>query len=214
MVTNLKFPSKNNIKLAEFVGILLGDGSISLNRVNGSKQTRLQISLNSEDDRDYIDYVCHLFLALFGETPITKFRKNEKTVDIQVFKRRILEFITKDIGLKVAPKWNRAIIPKHFMQKKYSKYVVRGYFDTDGSLVKANNNGIIYPRLEMKISPAPMQNQFIRILNSLEFNYGVYEIGKGKIRIQLNGKTQLIKWKNEIGFSNAKHERKVKYFFN
>jgi len=38
----MKFPKKNNFKLAEFVGILLGDGSISI------RQYRIQITLNKK----------------------------------------------------------------------------------------------------------------------------------------------------------------------
>jgi hypothetical protein len=43
----------------------------------------------------------------------------------------------------------------------------------------------------MKISPSPMQNQFVKILEEEKFNFGKYDIGKGKVRIQMNGKTQL-----------------------
>jgi len=90
--------------------------------------------------------------------------------------------------------------------------ILRGYFDTDGCLVTTNNNGIIYPRLEMKICPSPMKNQFINILKKYGFNFGVYQIGKGKVRIQLNGKQQLKKWIKLIGFSNQKHLDKLKRF--
>ena len=45
-----------NIKIAELVGILLGDGYISLNLGNKSS-SRLKISFNSKDDSQYIYYV-------------------------------------------------------------------------------------------------------------------------------------------------------------
>ena len=64
----------------------------------------------------------------------------------------------------------------------------------------------------MKICPSPMQKQIISILNTYGFNFGVYDIGKGKVRIQLNGKSQLNKWKDRIGFSNKKHIKKLKLF--
>ena len=84
------------------------------------------------------------------------------------------------------------------------KYVLRGYFDTDGCVAITNNNGTIYPRLEMKIMPSPMKQQLQELLNMYGFKYGVYEIGRGEVRIQMNGKKQLEKWKKEIGFSNKK----------
>ena len=89
---------------------------------------------------------------------------------------------------------------------------LRGYFYTDGCLVTANNNGILYPKLEMKICPSPMQKQFISILNKYSFRLGIYKIGKNKVRIQLNGLTQLEKWNNLVGFSNNKHLAKLERF--
>ena len=90
--------------------------------------------------------------------------------------------------------------------------VLRGYFETDGCLVTANNNGTIYPRLEMKVSPSTMQKQFIAILKKYKFSFGVYQIGDGKVRIQLNGKPQLEKWIKSVGFSNQKHIDKISRF--
>ena len=95
------------------------------------------------------------------------------------------------------------------MTKKLGKYVLRGYFDTDGSVVLTNNNGTLYPRLEMKISPSPMQRQLQILLNKYDFHYQTHNIGKGKVRIQMNGKNALRKWSTLIGFSNLKHRRKA-----
>ncbi len=100
------------------------------------------------------------------------------------------------------------------MSKELAKYVIRGYFDTDGSVVITDNNGTRYPRLEMKICPSPMQEQFIKILESLNFRFGVYRIGKGKVRIQMNGKGQLEKWIKDVGFSNPKHRKRAMSFTN
>lgn len=190
-------------KLSEFIGIMLGDGYF----VN----TRLKITLNSKEDLDYSAYVCNLIVEIFGVKPILKFRKNENALDIFVFKRKVLKFLDK-CGLKKSPKWKRAIIPKIFM--KYDLSVLRGYFDTDGSVVITNNNGTLYPRLEMKISPSPMQKQFIKILKKYNFRFGAYDIGKGKKRIQINGKVELQKWFDLVGSSNRKHRKKARIFTN
>ena len=148
---------------------------------------------------------------VLNEKTIIKPRKEDNTTDLFVFKKHII-FQLLELGLKKAPKWNRAIIPKQFMKKNYKKYVLKGYFDTDGSVVHANNGGKKYPRLEMKISPSPMQEEFIEIFGSFDFNHKIYDIGKGKIKIQMNGKKQLKKWKNCIGFSNQKHINRANLF--
>lgn len=188
--------------MAEFTGVMLGDGYLS--------NDRLKISLNSEVDRDYTEYVSGLIISLFGEDPIIKERKNENCLDLFVFRRSVLRNLFL-WGLKKSPKRNNAVIPCQFLE--YGSDVLRGLFDTDGCLVVANNNGYSYPRLEIKISPCPMQKQVINVLERLDFKFGVYDIGDGKVRIQLNGLVQLEMWINLIGFSNLKHIRKARQFF-
>lgn len=204
---------KMSPKFAEFIGILLGDGSIGIyrcSRGNGkvSIQHKLQITCNSVDDKEYIGYIENLIELFFQVKPKKSFR-NIKTCDIRLFHKDIIKFMIDEIGMKLSPKWNRAKIPEFYIKNKLELDILRGYFDTDGSVVITNNNGTIYPRLEMKICPSPMQSQFIDILKRSGFRFGVYQIGKGEVRIQLNGKEQLKKWFNEIGFSNQKHINKI-----
>lgn len=205
-------PSLENEDLAEFIGIMLGDGSIGEYecRTGDVVKThrRVKVTLSGSEEK-YCDYIENLFEELFGISPIVRPRKNENTVDIAVYRKALLEFLVEEVGLKLAPKWERAEIPEFYCAKEsYSDKILRGYFDTDGSVVLTDNNGTLYPRLEMKISPSPMQEQIIGILDQRGFRFGTYDIGKGKVRIQMNGKTQLRKWSDEIGFRNEKHVRK------
>ena len=198
--------------MAELVGILLEDGSLSLRSQNPKSINRLKISFNSKDDGEYLEYVKNLIKKIFDMNPILKYRKGENTADLFIFKKEIIELLVDKIGLELSPKWNNALIPKQFINNYLELIVLKGLFDTDGCLVRTNNNGIIYPRLEIKICPSPMQKQIIDILNYYEFNFGVYKIGKGKVRIQLNGKKQLKKWVELVGFSNSKHLNKARVF--
>jgi len=198
--------------LAELTGILLGDGSLSLRDNNPKSINRLKITLNSQTDKDYTIYISKLLKNLFEIEPIVKYRLHENTVDLFIFRKHILLFLIKNLGLNLSPKWERAVIPKIFLFDDLDLFVLRGYFDTDGSIVTANNNGTLYPRLEMKICPSPMQSQFIDILTKYNFKFGVYDIGNGKIRIQLNGKSQLNQWLNLVGFSNMRHISKLSRF--
>ncbi|MBN1385914.1 hypothetical protein JW968_02960 [Candidatus Woesearchaeota archaeon] len=195
-------------ELAELVGIILGDGSINIYLSNKySTYYRLKISFHS-DDREYISYVSYLLYNVLGTKSILKKRKDENTADLYIFKKEIIMHLL-NLGLKSSPKWNRGIIPPYLLNKEFGKYVLRGYFDTDGSVVLTNNNGTLYPRLEMKISPSPMLKQFEYLLNLYNFRFKSYQIGKGKVRIQINGRKELIKWCDFIGFSNPKHSMKA-----
>lgn len=190
-------------QLAELIGIILGDGYLT-----NKNRYELKITLDSREKK-YTNYIYNLIKNLFYIKPLVYYRKNENTVDIRVINKKLINFLVNNIGLKISPKWNRAHIPKKFMKSYFYTKLLKGLFDTDGSVVLANNNGTIYPRLEIKICPSPMQNQFIKILKELKFHFGVYNIGKGKVRIQLNGKEQLNKWIKLIGSSNYKHIKKM-----
>ncbi|MBN2330899.1 MAG: hypothetical protein JXC85_03720 [Candidatus Aenigmarchaeota archaeon] len=214
----LKMPLKESPILAELIGILLGDGSIGIYKCkrkcgNFSLQHKMQITLNSIDDKDYIIFLEKMIFRLFGVKPKITYRSG-RTCDLRLFKKEIIQFLINEIGMVMSPKWKNAKIPDYYLHTDLEIKIIRGYFDTDGSVVVTNNNGTLYPRLEMKICPSPMQSHIIDILKRMEFRFGVYSIGKGKVRIQLNGKQQLEKWIKEIGFSNNKHIIKAKLFFS
>lgn len=198
---------KYNKELAEFVEIMLGDGYI-----NFPKQPRVKITFNSIVDKEYLVFVKNLLSTLFQVRIIEGQRKTKNATDLFIFNRNAIRTIINEIQLIPSPKWNRAIIPGWVFEHGLEKFVLRGYFDTDGCVVTTNNNGLRYPRLEMKVSPSPMQEQFISILQKFDFYFGVYNIGKGKVRIQMNGKKELRKWNELIGFSNPKHQKKCNSF--
>ena len=202
-----KNPLKISSNTAEFVGILLGDGSISI-RAKGKGQNRIKITFNSSE-KQYIDFVSNLMENITGIKPILKFRKNENTADLFLFKKEAVEKML-EFGLKLSPKRNSAEVPYEILNSSFDLDLVRGYFDTDGSVIITNNNGTIYPRLEMKVCPSPMQTQIPSILQKYGFRFGIYNCGNGEKRIQMNGKGQLEKWTNLIGFHNEKHGVKAR----
>src|SRR3989338_6343513 len=55
--------TKDKMKLAEFIGIVLGDGGVSSNQIT--------ISLHRKDDKEYTKYVDELIYYLFGFRPST-----------------------------------------------------------------------------------------------------------------------------------------------
>ncbi|MBD3303595.1 hypothetical protein GF343_00455 [Candidatus Woesearchaeota archaeon] len=201
----------NNLEnFAEFIGILLGDGSLSRYKSNNSQ--RMKITLDSRE-KEYSRHICNLIHMLFYIKPEVLYRKKENTADIVLYNRRIISILLDEFGMASSPKWNRAVIPDLCLNKRLDLAVLRGYFDTDGCVVLTNNNGIAYVRLEMKISPSPMQKQLIDILEKRGFRFGVYDIGRGKVRVQMNGKTQLNKWLKLVNFHNQRHIEKVSKYF-
>ena len=196
---------------AELVGILLGDGSI--NKYPSPRYStfyRVKISCHSAETK-YISFVASLVKEVLGTKPRIHARKNEQTTEVVLFRKEVVESLLA-LGLKKSPKWERAAIPLPFLDPLLDIAVLRGYFDTDGSVVIADNNGTPYPRLEMKICPSPMQSQFLGILDRLGLSYGCYHLQKEEIRVQLNGKEALRRWFRMVGSHNPKHIRRAAAF--
>ncbi|MGC9309867.1 MAG: hypothetical protein ACP5D2_04200, partial [Candidatus Nanoarchaeia archaeon] len=132
-------------KIAEFVGIMLGDGSIGVydtffkGRIK--KHRVVKVTLDSRN-RQYFEYVAKLMQDVLGYKPYFCFKKTENTVDIRFFKKEILAYVLKDIGLKISPKWGNMEIPEKYCSDRLSLLVFRGLFDTEGSVTIFNNNGV------------------------------------------------------------------------
>jgi hypothetical protein len=209
----MKFPRLDNPKLAELIGILLGDGSIGIYNCRADCKTktyyRVKVTLNS-DEIKYAEYIRRLFVELFCLEPKIRFKKTEKVCEVLIFKKEVVEFFTIVVGLKLAPKKGRAIIPNYYLGNKLELDILRGLFDTDGCIVlrKGKYRGF-YPVLELKMCFSPMQSQVVDILCRRRFKFGVYKLERDKIKIQINGRAQFEKWVKEIGFHNPKNIEKT-----
>ncbi|MBI5391685.1 hypothetical protein HZB00_01655 [Candidatus Woesearchaeota archaeon] len=193
-----------NYNLAEFVGILLGDGYIC--------KTEVKISFDKILDKEYVLFVKKLIYKLFKIKAKSYPRSTDGTIDIRIAKKEFVSYLIDDLGLQYSPKHGRAIIPNKFYLRKYYSALARGYLDTDGCIVDTDNNGTQYPRIEMKICKSPMQAQYIEILKKLKFKFGAYNISNGAIRIQMNGKKELAKWMKLVGSNNLKNVQKANRF--
>jgi DNA-binding transcriptional regulator WhiA len=202
-------------RIAEFVGVMLGDGCIGIydckNKGTVQKQYQLKVTLDSRN-KQYTDYVCNLMKEVIEVEPVVYYKKDENTVDIRTFRKERVLYALNEIGLKISPKWNRMEIPEKYTKDKLNIFVVKGLFDTDGSVTIFNNNGIKYPRIEIRMSPSPAQQQVIEILGKLGFNYKVQKLERRKIKIRLSGKKELQKWFNIVGSSNQLYVNRAKRF--
>jgi DNA-binding transcriptional regulator WhiA len=202
---------KKDSNLAEFIGVLLGDGSIAEyhSNVNGKTKTqyRVKITGDAQEDLPYFkEYLIPLITNIFNKEPLLRFKTNERTVELLLFGAEIFQSLL-DLGIVQAPKKGRCVVPTFITEQKLQKHFLRGFFDTDGSVVfdKQHTDKHYYPRLEMKIDDSPMRKQIITILKSLNFNPRICQ-QKGEIwRVQLNGKAQFKRWSEEITFNNYKH---------
>lgn len=202
-------------KIAEFIGAMLGDGNVGIYKCKaGAKikiQHRVKITLDSRN-KQYIEHISKLMREVLETEPRIFFKKNENAVDIATFKKEKFFYVVNNLGLQVSPKWNSMKIPETYSKGKLSLLVLRGLFDTDGSVTIFKNNGNDYPRIEIRICPCPAQNQILEILKENNFSYKVQNLERGKIKVRISGKNELKKWFEKVGSSNKRHTERATPF--
>jgi len=120
---------KYSEQLAEFAGVMLGDGGVS--------KYFVAISLHSETDKLYAKFVSSLIKNLFGVSPKIYKRLGGKVSDLVVH-RKNLSIFCQSIGLPLGNKLRGKLdIPDWIKQRcPYAVACVRGLIDTDGSVIR------------------------------------------------------------------------------
>lgn len=202
---SISVPEKS-IKLAELMGIILGDG--------GMTKTQLKITLNKEAESEYIDFVVDLVTDLFGEEP----KKYYFSDDVQkicniVFSGVQLIEILGTLGLFPGNKVLRqAKVPKWIaINNTFSKSCLRGLVDTDGCvyLHKHFSYGSNYLNLGITFTShsRPLLDFVFTTLVTAKFHPKIQDDG-----VYLYRGPEVIKYANEIGFSNTHHIRRLNQF--
>lgn len=139
-----KLPTGFSEKLAEYVGIMLGDGGITAGQCT--------ITLNSEADREYIYFVSLLEKELFGETPKVYKRKDSKALVLYYNGTFLIKYLLS-IGLKTGNKVRQQVDAPNWIKNspKYSMACIRGLMDTDGGVFlhryRVNRKEYVYKKI-------------------------------------------------------------------
>lgn len=130
------FILQENSKLAEMIGIILGDGNTYYDK---GKKYLLRISSNRVEEKKYRHYTKELMKDIFKVTPKPYEKSDRKGTDLVIYNKSIVEgLIEKGIipGDKVK---NQVKVPNWIKKKEIHKIgCLRGLFDTDGSVYLRN----------------------------------------------------------------------------
>lgn len=194
-IRNVQLPEKSKY-LAEFFGILFGDGHL----IEKGRIHRIGITLNLTEDIDYSKYVVGLIKFLFNISPKIKIRKKLGRLDILISSKALTNFLLQ-LGFLNGRKKDGLVVPKWVKNNEiYIKSFIRGIMDTDGSLFFAKRGTYKvneYPVIEIKMH----DERFIKELAGL-FKKINFPIVYRKNKIQINGTKLLHKWVEEIGIYN------------
>jgi intein/homing endonuclease len=202
-----------NTKLAEFIGMHIGDGT--LYRTNSNTLVWEQRGNLREKDY-YDDHVYPLIRTLFGEVKPPKYRKGGKNgcYGIQTCNRNLVNALLK-LGIKPGKKTGIRI-PLIIMESKtdIKKAFLRGYFDTDGCIRRDRMKHLKepYPKIEFATISEPLSKDLNILLQELGLRPYLWEITKKllttEFRLCIAGKRKVALWFNEIGSNNPKHLKK------
>ncbi len=208
-LSHLKYPRKSHRKkviipeecelLAEFLGIVFGDGGIHHNH-------QFVISLNAIKDRSYSEYVANAVFKLFGIKPYFYHRKKYNTLNLVVSSTSVVEFLI----VKGAVRGNKILqglsIPEWVLaNRKYCRAFVRGLVDTDRCLYIHNHvvKGKRYFNLGFCFT-SKSSKLILQVSRILRENGFGNSISKGGCDVYMYSAKNIISYLDIIGTSNAR----------
>jgi intein/homing endonuclease len=196
---------KPSERLAEFLGIFLGDGGIG-------NDYQISISFNYKTEQVYAHYVAWLVSTLFGLASAMRVRPKYGCGDIIVNSRSLIEFIWSQ-GIRSGNKIREgSCLPDWvFEVSETRRGSVRGLFDTDGCIYRhAYRNGVTvysYPKLALTSYLPKLQKQYFNLLVVLGFSPREY----GN-RVYLYSQSEVLRYWREIGTHNPWHQGRFEEF--
>ncbi len=206
----IKIP-KESEELAEFYGIMLGDGNST--KIKDYKKGTYMIRIVGDHryDKDYlINYVGSLIKTLFDiEIKYGRF-KETNAIFIQVHSAELIQFL-EELGFKPGNKIkNRLEIPKWiFDNPLYLKRCVRGLIDTDGSIFRMSKKDKNLLRISFTNYNPKLISGCQNAFTSLGFHPSKII---SKKQFFISKKEDIEKYLREIGFSNSKHIYRLQKF--
>lgn len=213
----IKLPVALDEKLAELIGIHIGDGN-SYKFKDNKNRTIMSYTGDLEDDFVYYrEYVEYLYKKLFGIK--LSFIKYGNWFMIRLSSLAIFTFFTEVLGLPCGKKANTIRIPRIVLNasNEIKCSLLRGITDTDGSLTfkKKHKNVHYYPIIKIDSASRQLIEDVKNILILLGFKiYTQFDCKEHNIKtkkiyikhsIYLSGRKNLDLWIKKIGFKNPKH---------
>ena len=205
--------SRKSPELAEFVGIMLGDGNCQVIKEKSIYQIR--IFGHKEDDFEYlVHYISPLFEKLFGIKPSLKFPR-EKNALVLFKQSKELVFTLQHFGIKAGNKTlNGTTIPKWiFEDKELLKACIRGLIDTDGCVCPKTTKHKT-PTIWFNSASPKLRKSFEKAFKLLGYQVSKWsEKNKGTAKQCSIGKSsEVLRYYKEIGFHNSKHRNRFLKF--
>lgn len=194
----------NSESLAEFMGILFGDGHLS--------KYQVLVTTNSITDIEHAFYVKFLMKKLFNLEPSIKKKKQQNAVDIIISSVNLVKWLSLK-GMPIGNKLAKGLSVPDWIRKdsNLQKDFIRGLFDTDGCVYidKHIINGKRYEHYGWTITSysAKLKNDILKVLKNLGFRPTLRQT-QNSVYMRRGG--DIKKYFKEIGTHNPKHLNRYK----
>tara|TARA_Y100000310_G_scaffold246405_1_gene251708 strand:+ start:1073 stop:1801 length:729 start_codon:yes stop_codon:yes gene_type:complete len=210
-------------RLAEFIGILSGDGYMNFYPPYFSI---IEIAGDSRLDQNYLlNYVSEKIRLLFNLKPKIRVRKDQNCMYLRLMSKALVEYLEM-VGFKKGKKEQIGIPLWILLNDQYMKSFIKGVADTDFSLVLLNRNQKKY-RYYPRVSLASKSKRLIfgihgwldqqGIKGNAQYDYWQKD-SRGTLcninQLHINGRRNLELWMKLISFRNERHLNKYKKYKN
>lgn len=189
----IDFPNFSS-KLAEFFGIMLGDGHIS--------RGQIWIFIHNGTEKEYVPYVKKLLESLFQIEAGVHYRKKEDMMNVFISSVDLIKFL-KTKGLYATNKVKEQVkLPPWILKKdSYKKSFLRGFFDSDGSIY-----GL---KFGVQMAFCNFSVPLLKTTREILLNLKYHPSKISSHKIYLTKKTDLYRYAKEVRFGNFKHIKKA-----
>jgi len=197
-------------KLAEFVGIMLGDGSIVANK--RISQYAVYVCGNSEDDEEYLlSFIKPLVKELFDVDMSVKYHARFKEILLYKYSKDFVN-VLEEIGLHAGnKKENNVGFPNWiFTHKRFVAACLRGLFNTDGTIYKRWKHKGYF--IEFTSAIPRLQCDITRALDLLSISHSKwFQSGpKRASRCSICSQDSVKKFLRVVGSNNPKYDKNVR----
>lgn len=194
-----------SVELAEFMGILAGDGSLTSYQVS--------VALDSLVDSQFADYVSRQFKKLFDVDAVRIYRNDARCVVVVASSSELVLFL-KDQGVILGDKIKQGLAVPRWITKDltYSAAYIRGLFDTDGCIYQEKHfrksGTYTYPRMAIVSASQNLRQDIFEAFLQLGFNPRL----RNNRSVNLERFTDIVKYFMIVGSSNPKHLKRFQKF--
>ena len=189
---------KRSVKLAEFIGLMMGDG--------GMTKRQISITLHHVDDFAYSRFVISLIEELFSLTPTVRHVAKNSVNIIVVSRSRLVTFLN-NLGLPIGNKIRQNFDVPEWIRRNESYMIacIRGLVDTDGSVFthkyRVNGKQYLYKKLSFCSASLPLR----RTVKTFLQNHGFHVRASRGIDLRIESKSGMARYMQLIGSHNEKH---------